>query len=55
MLKNKNIGNIKFYFKDITPTTYKKSYNPINIKELEKIEKFLIKIMNVLCIIKQLY
>jgi hypothetical protein len=39
MLKNKNIGNIKFYFKDITPTTYKKSHNPTNIKELEKIRK----------------
>ena len=39
MLKKNKIKKVKFFFKDITPTTYKKSYNPKTIKDLEKIRK----------------
>ena len=39
MLKKKKIKNIKFFFKEMTPQTYKKNFIPKNLKELEKIRK----------------
>jgi len=39
ILKKNKIKKIKFFFKDITPTTYRKNYNPKTIKDLERIRK----------------
>ena len=39
ILKKNKIKKIKFFFKDITPTTYNKNYNPKTIKDLERIRK----------------
>ena len=39
MLKKKKIKNIKFFFKEMTPQTYLKNFQPKNSKEFEKIRK----------------
>ena len=39
MIKKNKIKKVRFFFKDITPTTYKKGYRPKNNKDLDKIRK----------------
>ena len=40
ILKKNNFKKVKFFFKDITPTTYSNNYNPKNNIGLEKIRYF---------------